>query len=99
MDADAVQVFQNARFQETFEEVPGESRSRRRDQGCLRVGFANGFGGRQGERRVLLDVGFGFPEKDVGFVPDFPNDAPSVEMPGGGGRPTRKGCDAFRVLR
>lgn len=50
-------------------------------------------------RAVLRHVRLGPPEEDVRFIPDLPDDAATLVMLRGGGRPARKRRHAFRMLR
>src|ERR1039458_9170218 len=99
MEAAAVRLFQPGGFPKAFQERPRKSRARRREDGGVRIGGANGFRRGEGQGRVLLHVRLWLPKGDVRLVPDFPNDVAALKMFRRRRRPARKRGDAFGMLR
>jgi len=95
MDADRVEVLEDAGGEEDVEEFPVHASKGGADDGGVGLGLADGLGGGDGEGGVFLGIGGGFPEVAVGLVEDFPDDVVVFEMDGGCGGPTGKGGDAF----
>ena len=84
MYRDRVDVFQQPGGEDRFEELPGEGGGAGRDDHGLGVGRADSLGGGQREFRVILSIGLGLPEPDIGLVPDFPDDALAAKVLRGG---------------
>ena len=99
MNADSIEIVEDARVEKGLEKFPGKTRTGRADDGGGAIGLADGFGSGKRQRGVLLRVRFRTPELDIGFIPNLPNDVASFEMSGGGRSPTGVGGNAFGVLR
>ena len=81
-------VFQQARFETAFEEIPVERRTGRADERLVRRGFAQSFADGQREFGIFVHAGLGLPEAgNVRLVPHLPQHAAALEMLRGGDGP------------
>ena len=98
MHADAIELAEQAGFEHLLKKLPWELRRGGSHDGGASIGLAYGLASGLGQSDVLPHIGLGFPETDVGLIPDFPENPMPLEMPDRRRGPPGERRHAFGML-